>query len=84
MILWGMFALLSSQEIINGEIWNWMFVIPSFVAIGGLIAMACFDLEFGNGAFHYGFYLIATLALRWAVGMKWVWDTVEAAQSTIS
>jgi hypothetical protein len=80
-ILWGMFSLLASQEIINGELWNWVFVIPAFVSVGGLIAMAAFDFEFGDAAFHYGFYLVATLLLRWAAGMKWIWDLSNTSVS---
>ena len=34
--------------------------------------MNAFDLEFGDGVFHYSFYLVATLVLRWAAGMKWI------------
>jgi hypothetical protein len=76
MILWGMFSLLSSSDVglITGDLWQWVFVIPPFVAVGGLIAMASFDLEYGDAIFHYGFYLLATLLLRWAVGMQWAWN----------
>ena len=45
-----------------------------FILAGGLFAMATLDLDFGDGVFHYGFYLLATMALRWLAGMKWVWD----------
>jgi hypothetical protein len=36
--------------------------------------MASLDLDFGDGLFHYGFYLVVTVLLRWLAGMKWVWD----------
>jgi hypothetical protein len=52
----------------------WLFVVPPFALAGGLFAMAALDLEFGDAVFHYGFYLLATLILRWAAGMKWIWD----------
>jgi hypothetical protein len=82
-ILWGMFAFLASpeREIITGDLWNWVFVIPPFVAIGGLIAMSAFDLEYGDAIFHYSFYLVATLLLRWAVGMQWVWNLKDTLPS---
>ena len=75
-MLWGVFALLVSPSI-NGEVWNWVFVVPPFVVLGGFVAFAALDLEFGNAAFHYGFYLVATLLLRWAAGMKWIWDAAS-------
>ena len=69
--LWGVFAMLS-PHIVTGEVWNWFFVLP-FVAIGALAPMGAFDLEFGDGLFHCGFYLVATLLLRWAAGMGPIW-----------
>jgi hypothetical protein len=72
--LWGIFALLAAQGAISGDLWVWLFVVPPFVLAGGLFAMATLDLEFGDAVFHYGFYLVTTLILRWAAGMKWVWD----------
>ncbi len=75
--LWGMFALLISRGVITGEIWSWLLVAPPFVMVGGLFAMAALDLDFGDALFCYGFYLVSTLILRWAAGMKWVWDLTE-------
>ena len=73
-VLWGVFSLLVSPSgLVTGEIWNWVFVVPPFVLVGGFVAFAALDLEFGNAAFHYGFYLVATLLLRWAAGMQWPW-----------
>jgi hypothetical protein len=72
MALWGVFAVLS-PHIVTGEVWNWFFVLP-FVAIGALVPMGAFDLEFGDGVFHYGFYLVATVVLRWAAGMEPIWN----------
>jgi hypothetical protein len=40
------------------------------------VALACFDLDFGSGCFHYAFYLLAILLLRWCAGMGWVWEAV--------
>ena len=68
MALWGVFSLLVSRGVVTGELWNWIFVAPPFVAVGAMAALAAFDLEFGDAAFHYGFYLLATVTLRWAAG----------------
>lgn len=73
-VLWGVFALLASRGLITGELWNWMFVVPAFVLVGGGMAWATLDLEFGDAMFHYGFFLLVTVVLRWAAGMKWIWD----------
>lgn len=73
-MLWGIFALLASRGLVTGELWNWMFVLPPLVVVGGLAAMATFDLDFGDAIFHYGFYLLVTLVLRWVAGMTWIWD----------
>ena len=73
-ILWGIFALLVSRGLITGELWNWMLVLPPLVFAGGLTAMAALDLDFGNAIFHYGFYLLVTLVLRWVAGMTWIWE----------
>jgi hypothetical protein len=72
--LWGVFALLASRGLVTGEWWNWVVVLLPFVGIGGLAATGAFDLEFGDGVFHYSFYLLATALLRWVAGMKWIWD----------
>ena len=52
-----------------------------FVAIGALVPMGAFDLEFGDGIFHCGFYLVATLLLRWAAGMDPIWSAVDNASN---
>ena len=59
---------------ITGDVWVWLFVAPPLLALGGLVAMAAFDLDYGDALFHYGFYVLVTVILRWAAGMKWVWD----------
>jgi hypothetical protein len=76
-LLWGIFSLLSARGIITGDVWIWMFVIPPFFAIGGLAALAALDLEYGDAVLHFGFYVLVTLILRWAAGMKWVWDLLS-------
>lgn len=73
-LLWGLFTLLVSRGLINGELWTWLYIAPPFVLVGGLFALASLDLDFGDSLFHYGFYLLATMLLRWVAGMKWVWD----------
>lgn len=75
--LWGIFTLLVSRGWISGELYIWLIVVPPFAITGGLFALATLDLDFGDAMFHYGFYLLATLVLRWVAGMKWVWDVTS-------
>ncbi len=73
-VLWGLFSWMASRGLISGDVWVWAFVAPPFLAVGGLIAMGSLDLDYGDAVFHYGFYLLATIILRWAAGLKWIWD----------
>jgi hypothetical protein len=73
-LLWGLFSFVASRGLITGEIWIWFFVAPPFVALGGLVALATLDLDYGDALFHYSVYVLVTVILRWAAGMKWVWD----------
>ena len=72
-ILWAVFGYVADTAL-TGELWNWIVIAPPFILTGGLCALACFDLDFGSGCFHYCFYLVLTMALRWAAGMPWVWE----------
>jgi hypothetical protein len=72
--LWGLFSLLVARGWITGDMWAWIYIAPPFVCIGGLFSLATLDLDFTDGLLHYGFYVLATAILRWAAGMKWVWD----------
>ena len=70
-LLWGVFAILS-PNIVTGEVWNWFFILP-FIGVGALVPMGAFDFEYGDGIYHCGSYLVATLLLRWVAGMPPVW-----------
>jgi hypothetical protein len=71
--LWGVFGYVSSFTI-TGEVWNWLLTAPPFVISGALVALACYDLDFGSGCLHYGFYVLVTSLLRAAAGMGWLWQ----------
>jgi len=76
-ILWAILLYVSSTGLLTGEIWEWLFVAPPLLAVGALVALSCFDLEFGNAFFHYAFYLLVVLILRWIAGMPWIWEIAE-------
>ncbi len=75
-VLWGFYGYVVDLELI-GELWTWLIVAPAFLAAGGVAGLACFDLEFGPGFFHYSFYLFVTILLRWLAGLGWVWEIPE-------
>lgn len=56
------------------DLWMWGVVFVPAIVIGGGVALLCFDLEFGAGCFHFGFYLIVSIIFRWAAGFGWIWN----------
>lgn len=74
--LWAVFGYVADYAL-TGELWNWLYVAPPFFVVGALAALACLDLDFGSGFFHYCFYLSVTVLLRWLAGLGWVWEFVE-------
>jgi hypothetical protein len=73
-LLWAVFARVTDSGFLTGELWKWLIVVPPFVAVGATAAAFALDFDFGNAAFHYAFYLLVTVFLRWAAGMGWVWN----------
>jgi hypothetical protein len=73
-LLWGVFAFLAYYDVITGDLWIWLFVGVPLMAAGGGIALAVLDLDFTNGVLHYAFYLLVTVLLHRAAGLKWIWD----------
>lgn len=51
------------------DMYEWFIIGPLFVAAGGLAALATFDLEPGNAAVHFSFYVLFTSLLRWLAGL---------------
>ena len=73
-VLWGVFSYVanvwSPLEIVELG----LCIAPPFLVVGALVALGSFDLDFGSGFFHYAFYVVVTILLRWIAGMGWVWD----------
>ncbi len=70
-LLWGVFALLVWSGVVTSDLWTWLFAAPPILLVGGLTAMGLFDLDFTNGVFHYGFYIIITVLLRCVACLRW-------------
>lgn len=52
------------------DMYEWFIIGPLFVAAGSLAALAAFDLEPGNAAVHFSFYVLFTSLLRWLAGLS--------------
>ena len=74
MLLWWVFGYVLDAGLTE-DMWMWLLVAPPFLVVGALAALASLDLDFGNGFFHYAFYVLATMLLRWAAGMGWLWES---------
>jgi hypothetical protein len=75
-VLWGIFGHVLDRMQPNA-LYSWGIIVPPFVAVGATAAAFSLDLDFGNAAFHYSFYLLVTTVLRWAAGLGWVWNIVK-------
>jgi len=70
--LWVAFGFVPTEA--YQEAYAWLYLAPPFVIVGGLIALACFDLPFGNAVLHYCLYLAATMFLRYLAGFNALWN----------
>lgn len=75
-LLWATYIPLVQFEVLSGETWQWLFVAPVVMGLGGLAAFASFDIDYSNGVFHAVFYFLVTLLLRWMAGLPPVWTSV--------
>ncbi len=75
--LWGAYGFLPGEVIESG--WSWLFLAPPFYVFGAGAAFFCLDLSAESAFFHFSFYLLATMVLRWAVGLPAVWAVTQIA-----
>ena len=74
-LLWGAFEYVGRTYFNSTpEIWMWLVILPPFVLVGGLAALATYDLDFGTGTMHYSFYILVTLILRVTASILWPWQ----------
>lgn len=78
MLLWGVFGHVSGN-IAPDQIFNWFIIAPPFLVMGSLIALATLDMDMGSGFFHYVFYVLVTMMLRWLAGLGWIWESASPA-----
>jgi hypothetical protein len=68
-IIWGVYAVFFPGP---HPLYSLIVIIPVMIGIGGLAAYAALDLEFGQAALHYGFYLATTVILSMLAGLNWI------------
>ena len=69
--LWGAYALVKTRFFPNArpEMFAFAYLGPIFLGAGGTAAMACLEIDFGNGAIHYAFYLLVTVLFCFIIGV---------------
>lgn len=72
--IWGAYLLIPVD--MRSTAWSWFFIAPAMFGIGAGAAFACFDLDFGNGFFHYAFYVLMTIAVGWLAHLEMPWTAV--------
>jgi len=55
------------------EPWKWLYFGPLLAAIGTLVAVGCYDLDFPLAFLHFSLFALSMLILRWAAGMPPIW-----------
>jgi hypothetical protein len=70
-VLWGVYCWAVKDYLLSGnvELFQLLLVVPPMLLIGSLTSAASFEIDFGNGALHYGLYLLVTVLLRCTAGM---------------
>jgi hypothetical protein len=70
-VLWGLRGLIPAfTEWQLTDMYEWFVIGPLFVAAGTLAALATLDLEPGNAAVHFSFYVLFTALLRSLAGLS--------------
>jgi hypothetical protein len=63
--LWAAYAIAKNLLGMDTvEVYQMAFIIPLMIGVGGVIGLGSLDLDFLNGAMHYGLYLGVTVLLR--------------------
>lgn len=74
-LLWIVFYWVPDD--IYGTAFGLIVVWAPFFAVGGLAALACFDLDYFNGILHYSLYVLVTLGLGWLAGLTMPWADLK-------
>jgi len=72
MMLWAVFAYVKTS-LGTIDLPYWLLVAPPFLGVGAAAGKFSFDLDTGNGFFHYAFYLGVTMILGAIANFGLVW-----------
>lgn len=63
--IWAAYAIAKNVlDMQTVEVYQMAFIIPLMMVVGAVIGLGSLDLDFLNGAMHYGLYLGTTVLLR--------------------
>lgn len=49
--------------------WEYVYIVPPVLAVGACVAWGGYELSYGTGLLHVGYYFIVTIALRLVAGL---------------
>ena len=67
-LCWLVYSQLDSDW--TNELWKWMFLGPIFGFVGASTAVACLELDYAIGFFHFAFYIGVTTLLAMMMGFS--------------
>ncbi len=74
-LLWMVFYWLPAD--LYGTAFGLIAIWTPFFAVGGLAALACFDLDYFNGVLHYSLYVLVSLGLGSLAGLTMPWANLK-------
>lgn len=75
-VLWLAFEW-TAGEFVTEELWTWLFVLPPFFLLGGLVAFGSLDMDFGSGMAHFTLFALVVVLLRGLAGVGWIWTIAQ-------
>jgi len=69
--LWGVYAYMVSMLVGDArpEMFHMLVIVPVMVVAGGIASLVTLELDTTAAGIHYGYYLAATVLLRWIMGI---------------
>ncbi len=69
--LWGAYAYVKHFVFNNNqpEVFHFLVIGPALLLAGGTVSLATLDLDLGNAAIHFAFYLLVTMVFCFILGV---------------
>lgn len=61
--LWAGYRIVPAS--FTEAVWSWVVILAPMLLIGSLVALACFDFDFGTAFVHCAFYIAFCMGLAW-------------------